>query len=346
MTYLHTLHGSPNKYIYTIFTAFLVLFSSTFYINKAKASSCAATLNFSAVGETITENIQSCNTFILSTSLDTSNSRWAGLQENNGDRVRGPSKCGVGVTNGSGGSCSQPTAYTLSTSDAVFEIFGDSSTSIFSIKLLSRTNISAFTYSKTFYTYIGPDSASIAASKANTPYVFNFSVAADGVASPQAGNATATVTANSGAIPVTLALSGGAAASVAIATPASHGTATASGTSITYTPNTGYSGADSFTYTATNASGTSAPATVSVTVNAAVPGAPTIGSASAGDAQASVTFTPPASNGGAAITSYTVTSTPGGLAATGASSPITVAGLTNGTSYTFTVTATNSAGKR
>jgi uncharacterized protein YhjY with autotransporter beta-barrel domain len=84
--------------------------------------------------------------------------------------------------------------------------------------------------------------------------------------------------------------------------------------------------------------------TRSFTVNAVVPGAPTIGTATAGNTQASVTFTAPGSNGGAAITGYTVTSSPGGLTGTGAASPITVTGLTNGTAYTFTVTATNSAG--
>lgn len=73
-----------------------------------------------------------------------------------------------------------------------------------------------------------------------------------------------------------------------------------------------------------------------------VPDAPTIGTATAGLLSASVTFTAAATGG--TPTSYTATSSPGGFTATGASSPLTVSGLTAGTSYTFTVTATNSAG--
>ena len=60
---------------------------------------------------------------------------------------------------------------------------------------------------------------------------------------------------------------------------------------------------------------------------------------------ANVTFSAPSSDGGASITSYTVTSSPGGLTAT-RSSPgtVTITGLTTTVLYTFTVTATNSAG--
>ncbi|WP_061783251.1 Ig-like domain-containing protein [Shewanella putrefaciens] len=78
-------------------------------------------------------------------------------------------------------------------------------------------------------------------------------------------------------------------------------------------------------------------------VNAVVPGAPTIGTATAGNTQATVAFTAPTNTGGTTITGYTVTSNPGGLTSSGAGAPITVNGLTNGVSYTFTVTATNSA---
>jgi DNA-binding beta-propeller fold protein YncE len=74
------------------------------------------------------------------------------------------------------------------------------------------------------------------------------------------------------------------------------------------------------------------------------PGAPTGVTAAAGNGQATVAFTAPATNGGSAITTYTVTSTPDNLTASGTASPLTITGLTNGTPYTFTVTATNGNG--
>jgi hypothetical protein len=79
-----------------------------------------------------------------------------------------------------------------------------------------------------------------------------------------------------------------------------------------------------------------------------VPDAPIIGTVTAGNTQAFVSFTAPASNGGSSIISYTATSNPGNITKTivqAGSGTIIVTGLTNGTPYTFTVTATNSVGK-
>ena len=77
------------------------------------------------------------------------------------------------------------------------------------------------------------------------------------------------------------------------------------------------------------------------------PGVPShVTATSAADAQSVVSWNAPAFTGGAAISGYTVTSSPGGRTCAWTSGPLscTVTGLTNGTSYTFTVTATNANG--
>lgn len=74
-----------------------------------------------------------------------------------------------------------------------------------------------------------------------------------------------------------------------------------------------------------------------------VANAPTIGTATAGSSCcASITFTAPSCTGGSVISTYTAyCTTTGTKTVTGASSPLTVTGLTTGTSYTFKVIATN-----
>jgi Divergent InlB B-repeat domain len=75
---------------------------------------------------------------------------------------------------------------------------------------------------------------------------------------------------------------------------------------------------------------------------ATVPDAPTIGTATAGNTTASVTFTAPGNNGGSAITGYTATC--GGQSNSGMVPPVVVTGLANGTPVTCSVVATNAIG--
>jgi hypothetical protein len=76
------------------------------------------------------------------------------------------------------------------------------------------------------------------------------------------------------------------------------------------------------------------------------PGPPTNVAATLGNLAANISWSPPATDGGSPITSYTVTSTPGALTGTvsGTTLSTTVSGLTGGVSYTFTVVATNAIG--
>ncbi len=100
------------------------------------------------------------------------------------------------------------------------------------------------------------------------------------------------------------------------------------------------------TVIASNAQGASLPSATSNTVTpqapATFPDAPTIGLAVAGDAQVTINFSPPATDGGAAISIYTATC--GSLSAGANGSPITVTGLANGVAVACTVVATNNVG--
>ena len=121
-------------------------------------------------------------------------------------------------------------------------------------------------------------------------------------------------------------------------------TATSSSTSATVTGLTNGT-PYTFTVTARNIAGNSDPSSASSSVTPrSVPTQPRTVTGVAGNAQVVVSWTEPVSNGGSAIIDYTVTSSPGGFTATSSSTSATVTGLTNGTPYTFTVTARNVAG--
>ena len=103
----------------------------------------------------------------------------------------------------------------------------------------------------------------------------------------------------------------------------------------------------SFTVAAINANGTGTASAPSAPVTpTTVPAAPSAVSASPGNADASVDWTAPTDDGGSPITGYTITPYAGGVAQPSTSfasttTTETVSGLTNGTSYTFTVAAIN-----
>ena len=147
--------------------------------------------------------------------------------------------------------------------------------------------------------------------------------------------------------------------------PASNGGSSISGYTVTASPGTGTCSSASlgctvigltngtlysFTVTATNGVGTgpaSSPASATPTAPPpppTVPGAPTGLTATAGNGQVALAWTAPASNGGSSISGYTVTASPGTGTCSSASLGCTVIGLTNGTLYSFTVTATNGVG--
>nr|WP_232313960.1 putative Ig domain-containing protein [Ralstonia sp. A12] len=161
------------------------------------------------------------------------------------------------------------------------------------------------------------------------------------VAAPTAGATSTTVAHGSTSNVVPLNVTGSP-TSVAVAAQPTHGTATASGTTITYTPNASYSGPDSLTYTATNAGGTSVPATVSITVSDATV-AYTASPPSGGTVGVAYSQSLASASGGTAPYTYALASgtLPAGLAL---ASNGTLSGTpTSSGSFNFSITATDSS---
>jgi outer membrane autotransporter protein len=161
--------------------------------------------------------------------------------------------------------------------------------------------------------YLGQDSFSYSATGpggTSAPAAVTVSVQAP--AAPVASSVNVTVPFDSSGRAIDLSTSiTGVHASLAVVTLPAHGAVSVSGDVVTYTPATGYFGADSFTYTATGPGGTSAPATVSLTVVAPTapdidPPAPVV--VQPGPDGTSTVALPPAVSG--VVTGYRVESAP------------------------------------
>jgi hypothetical protein len=130
-----------------------------------------------------------------------------------------------------------------------------------------------------------------------------------------------------------------------------HGTLTlrADG-SFRYLPEPGFVGTDQFTYHVSDGTLDSPPATVTIRVTAVRPAAPAQVKAQPGAGRARLNWSPPASDGGAAITDYVIqrsqNRTTWSTVRDGVSTARshTVTGLRNGTRYWFRVAARNAAG--
>ena len=212
----------------------------------------------------------------------------------------------------------------------------------------SSLTISICTVSSTTVTMVAAGTCTIAANQAGNT---NYLAAAQATQSVVISQASQTITfgvqtsplifSNGGSFAISPLATGGASSSPVVYSSTTTGVCTVNGTTVAMVS------AGVCTLAANQAGDTNFSAalqvTQDVTINGTVPGAPIIGSAVSGDTRTTIIFTAPASTGGSPITSYTVTCTPSGTG-TNTASPIAVTGLTNTTTYTCSVHATNAIG--
>ena len=297
---------------------------------------------------------------------------YSGLSPVGGASVVDVSSQATGTTSAAAAVRSGPTPPTTSANELAVGFYVDSG---FNKALTggggftSRVNVSPFTDMQLFVedlvTGAGTTPNALVNTGSNTTWLMATIVFKSGVATPPAAPGAPTgVTASAGdrtaSVAWTAPADGGSTISSYTVTPYVAGVAqtpttvtgsppSPSATVAGLTNGTTYT----FTVTATNAVGTgpaSAPSNAVTPAGATAPAAPTGASALPGSGSATVSWTAPA-NGGSPITLYTVTPFVGAAAQAptivSGSPPATtalVSGLTNGTTYTFTVTATNTVG--
>jgi hypothetical protein len=137
----------------------------------------------------------------------------------------------------------------------------------------------------------------------------------------------------------------------AVATPPTSGDLSGAAPDLTYTPDPGFSGVDSFTFTASDGS-LSDTGTVTLEVSelsTTVPGAPVIAGTTVWEGAADVSWSPPGTDGGSPITGYVVTPVVGGTPQAPVELPADARThrdetLPNGTAVQFQVAARNEVG--
>lgn len=219
--------------------------------------------------------------------------------------------------------------------------------------LVANTNSSATTYSNTtltsaqIYYYkvsaintVGTGLASTASSATATTIPAAPTIGTASCATGQAYTGSAIIT-----VPYTAGITGGKTVTYT-ATSSGGGTATgASPISLSQTVGNPTSTARTYTVTATNANGSAVSAASNSVAAVSVPQAPTITSVSVGNATATIFYTPNAT-GGASITSYNGLANPGNIQSLyGSGTNVVMGPLVNGTAYTLSVAAVNSAGR-
>ena len=239
------------------------------------------------------------------------------------------------------------TGYTATAYDGNGNVVATCTSTTTSCVISGLTNGSAYTFSVVATNAVGNSPASDPSSTVNLPAV---APSAPTGVTATAGNTTATVTwtapSNTGGAAIT---------GYTVTAYDGFGNAVATCTSTTTScVITGLTNGLAYTFSvvATNSAGNSPASSASSTVNLPItaPDAPTNVVALAGDGSATVSWTAPVNDGGAPIDGYIVTAydangnSAGTCTAVAPATTCMVTGLTNGSSYTFSVVATDNVG--